>query len=129
MGAVMLCGPRSSALPGRETSLAPPWLWHMTDRAGTAVRPPPGPVSLRWGREGRPRPRPLPGSTQRAGPFLCPPSSRSACAPAATLPCPRLGQPSGALTRASSAACLCLDSVLVAEDGAVLFGPPPVNGA
>ncbi|XFG14368.1 hypothetical protein AB1E19_017992 [Capra hircus] len=26
-------------------------------------------------------------------------------------------------------ACLCLDSVLVAEDGAVLFGPPPVNGA
>ncbi|XP_027384697.1 kinase non-catalytic C-lobe domain-containing protein 1 isoform X5 [Bos indicus x Bos taurus] len=26
-------------------------------------------------------------------------------------------------------ACLCLDSVLVAEDGAVLFGPPPANGA
>ncbi|KAF5914542.1 hypothetical protein HPG69_010814 [Diceros bicornis minor] len=25
-------------------------------------------------------------------------------------------------------ACLCLDSVLVAEDGAVLFGPPPANG-
>ncbi|VTJ70320.1 Hypothetical predicted protein [Marmota monax] len=25
-------------------------------------------------------------------------------------------------------ACLCLDNVLVAEDGAVLFGPPPDNG-
>ncbi|XP_059254873.1 LOW QUALITY PROTEIN: kinase non-catalytic C-lobe domain-containing protein 1 [Mustela nigripes] len=25
-------------------------------------------------------------------------------------------------------ACLCLDSVLVAEDGAVLFSPPPANG-
>ncbi|XP_005415207.1 PREDICTED: protein very KIND-like, partial [Chinchilla lanigera] len=26
-------------------------------------------------------------------------------------------------------ACLCLDNVLVAEDGTVLFGPPPANGA
>jgi hypothetical protein len=29
----------------------------------------------------------------------------------------------------SVAACLCLDNVLVAEDGAVLFGPPPADGA
>ncbi|KAM6182988.1 kinase non-catalytic C-lobe domain-containing protein 1 [Erethizon dorsatum] len=26
-------------------------------------------------------------------------------------------------------ACLCLDNVLVAEDGTVLFGPPPANGS
>lgn len=33
-----------------------------------------------------------------------------------------------ALTSPSAAAYLCPDSVLVAEDGAVLFGPPPANG-
>ncbi|XP_023492331.1 kinase non-catalytic C-lobe domain-containing protein 1 isoform X4 [Equus przewalskii] len=32
-------------------------------------------------------------------------------------------------THGQHPACLCLDSVLVAEDGAVLFGPPPANGA
>lgn len=32
------------------------------------------------------------------------------------------------LTAPSAAAYLCPDSVLVAEDGAVLFGPPPANG-
>ncbi|XP_008581978.1 PREDICTED: protein very KIND-like [Galeopterus variegatus] len=32
-------------------------------------------------------------------------------------------------THTAHPACLCLDSVLVAEDGAVLFGPPPANGS
>lgn len=35
---------------------------------------------------------------------------------------------SPALTPPSAAAYLCPDSVLVAEDGAVLFRPPPANG-
>ncbi|XP_021579087.2 kinase non-catalytic C-lobe domain-containing protein 1 isoform X3 [Ictidomys tridecemlineatus] len=32
-------------------------------------------------------------------------------------------------THSQHPACLCLDNVLVAEDGAVLFGPPPANGS
>ncbi|XP_008821388.1 kinase non-catalytic C-lobe domain-containing protein 1 isoform X2 [Nannospalax galili] len=32
-------------------------------------------------------------------------------------------------THSKHPACLCLDNVLVAEDGAVLFGPPPTNGS
>ncbi|XP_047393842.1 kinase non-catalytic C-lobe domain-containing protein 1 isoform X1 [Sciurus carolinensis] len=32
-------------------------------------------------------------------------------------------------THTQHPACLCLDNVLLAEDGAVLFGPPPANGA
>ncbi|KAM5271633.1 kinase non-catalytic C-lobe domain-containing protein 1 [Ctenodactylus gundi] len=32
-------------------------------------------------------------------------------------------------THTDHPACLCLDNVLVAEDGAVLFGPPPASGS
>lgn len=117
--------------PARQRDVSGPTVALAHDRQGRhcgAAAPRPREPRLRVERAGLAR-GPSRAALSGRAPFLCPPSSRSACAPAATLPCPRLGQPSGALTRASSAACLCLDSVLVAEDGAVLFGPPPVNGA